>query len=431
MRRYDSINSEFFIDNRKKLGEKIKPNSVVLVFANFQMPRNGDQYFIYRQNSDFFYLTGIEQEKSILLLVPDALQNNLKEVLFILKSNEALERWEGHKITESEATEISGIRTIKVIDEFESTLHSLMTVTENVYLNIPESPKFQPEVESRDLKLANFLRTKYPAYHFERLAPIMQLLRIKKSSVEINLIKKAITITNNSFRQVLKELKPGMKEYEIEAIISHEFIRSGASGHAYAPIIAGGKNACTLHYIENNNSLHDGDLLLMDFGAEYANYASDLSRTIPINGKFSKRQKECYEAVFRIFCLAKSLMKPGININEIHKEVCKSVEEEHIRLGLYTKNDVNGHKGENPLWYNYYMHGTSHFLGLDVHDVGTRDTLLEEGMVITCEPGIYIAKEGIGIRIENNLLITSDGNIDLMEEIPVEAYEIEPLMSHS
>lgn len=429
MKRYNSINSNFFITNRRKLTEKIKPDSIVLVFASFQMPRNGDQYFTYRQNSDFFYLTGIEQEKSILLIAPDANQNDLKEILFILKSNETLEIWEGHKLTLQEASETSGIKTVKIVDDFESTLHILMSKIENVYFNIPENPKFRPEIENRDQKWANALRNKYPAHQFERLAPIMQSLRLKKSNPEIELLKKAIDITNNAFMQVLKTLKPGMKEYELEAIITSEFIRSGSSGHAYPPIIAGGKNACILHYIENACSCIDGKLLLMDFGAEYANYSADLSRTIPVNGLFNKRQKDLYNAVLRVFNFAKTIMKPGITINEIQHQVCKSFEEEHIRLGLYTKNDVINNKGETPLWNKYFMHGISHFLGLDVHDVGNRETKLEEGMVITCEPGIYISEEGIGIRIENNILITINGNIDLMKSIPVEADEIEYIMN--
>jgi len=429
MTRYEKIPSHFFLENRLRLAKKIKPGSVVIVLSNLQMPRNGDQYFPYRQNSDFFYLTGIEQEKSILLMAPDAPQNELHEVLFILESNATLETWEGHKLTDNEASEISGIKTIKTLENFNLTLNMLLLSSDNIYLNLPENYKFMPEVESQDIKMANKLRTKYPAHQFERLAPILQLLRMKKSSVEIDLIKKAIDITARSFLQILKTIKPGMKEYELEAILSYEFIRAGATGHAYAPIIAGGKNACALHYNENNLVCCNNDLLLMDFGAEYANYAADLSRTIPINGRFNKRQRELYNATLRVLSYAKSLMKPGATINNIQKDVCKYWEEEHLRLGLYTKEDIKTYKGDNGLWYNYFMHGVSHFLGLDVHDSGTRETLLDEGMVITCEPGIYIASEGIGIRIENNILITKNGNIDLMDKIPSESEEIEFLMS--
>jgi len=394
------------------------------------MPRNGDQYFPYRQNSDFFYLTGIEQEKSILIVAPEAPMNELKEVLFIIKNNPLLETWEGHKLSMEEASTVSGIKTIKHLEEFNDILHLLISSNEFIYLNVPEIPKFNPQVKIYDIVLADELKVKYPLHKFERLAPIMQVLRLKKSMVEVELIKKAISITDNAFLRILRELKSGMKEYEVEALIGYEFTKEGSSGHAYEPIVASGKNACILHYTDNNCVCKSNELLLLDFGAEYANYAADLSRTIPVNGKFTERQRKLYDATLRIFKYAKNLMKPGTTINIFHKEVCKKWEEEHLRLGLYTQNEVKNHKGENPLWFNYYMHGTSHFLGLDVHDVGTRDTLLEPGMVLTCEPGIYIQNENIGIRIENNILITKEGNIDLMKNIPVEADEIEMLMIH-
>jgi len=364
------------------------------------------------------------------LIAPDSSLKENKEVLFILKSNKLLETWEGHKLTTEEASNISGISSIKVIDDFESILHSLTGDAKHIYFNIPELPKFNPEIASRDADFANRLKTKYPVHQFERLAPIMQELRLIKSETEIELIRKASAITLDAFKKVLSETKPGMKEFEIEAIIAHEFIRQGANGHAYAPIVAGGKNACILHYTENDQVCKDGDLLLMDFGAEYANYSADLSRTIPVNGKFDNRQKDLYEACLRVFKYARSLMIPGATINSFHKEVCKMWEEEHLKIGLYTKDDVKQYKGENGLWFEYYMHGTSHFMGLDVHDLGTKETKFEPGMVLTCEPGIYIAKERIGIRIENDILITKDGNIDLMEDIPVEVEEIESRMNN-
>jgi Xaa-Pro aminopeptidase len=426
--RYHSIDKTFFIENRQKLASLLKPGSVAIIFSNYQMPRNGDQYFPYRQQSDFFFLTGIEQAKSILILAPDAPLNEQKEVLFILKSNPSLEIWEGHKLTLNEAALISGIKTVKYAEELDTFLQALVIRLENVYFNIPELPKFLPEVRVWDEVFALQFKEKFPLHKYERLAPLMQQLRLIKSAIELELIKTAINITKNSFIKVLTYLKPGMKEYELEGVITREFIQEGASGHAYAPIVASGKNACILHYIENDSECQEGDLLLMDFGAEYANYAADMSRTIPVNGKFSKRQLEIYEAVMRIYFEARKLMKPGTSINKIHAEVCKYSEEEHIRLGLYTHDDSKKNTGENPLWYNYYMHGTSHFLGLDVHDVGTKETILEPGMVLTCEPGIYIANEGIGIRLENNLLITKDGNDDLMAEIPMKAEEIESIM---
>jgi Xaa-Pro aminopeptidase len=429
MTRYNLIDNSFFTNNRINLKSKLKPGSVAIFLSNYQMPRNGDQYFSYRQNSDFFYLTGIEQEKSVLVVSPDAPMNELKEVLFILKNNPILETWEGHKLTQEEASAISGIKTIKTIEEQNDVLHLLISSAEYIYLNIPEIPKFNPQVRISDIVLADELKNKYPLHKFERLAPLMQIMRLKKSPIEIDLIRNAILITRNAYLRILSELKPGMKEYEIEALIQFEFIRAGSSGHAYEPIVASGKNACVLHYITNNSICRDNELLLLDFGAEYANYASDLSRTIPVSGKFSAKQRQIYKSTLRIFKYARSLMKPGTSIIKFHKEVCKMWEEEHIKLGLYTIDDVKNHKGENPLWFKYYMHGTSHFMGLDVHDVGTRETILEPGMVLTCEPGIYIQEENIGIRIENNILITDNGNTDLMENIPVEAEEIEQLMA--
>ena len=426
--RYLPVDNRFFSENRNNLAKKLKPGSVALVFANYQMPRNGDQYFTYRQQSDFFYLTGIEQEKSILLLAPDAPTADQKEILFILKSDKKLETWEGYKLTSDEALQISGIKNIKFIDDFEFTLHGLTTSAENLYFNLPELIKFLPEVKSRDEVFVAQIKEKYPLHKFERLAPLLMELRLKKSKTELDCLKKAIDITRQAFLEVLQAIKPNAKEYEIEALITRVFMENGANGHAYPAIVAGGKNACVLHYVENRDVLQAGELLLMDFGAEYANYAADLSRTIPVNGKFTRRQRELYDATLRVMNVAKGIIKPGVTINGFHKEVCKAWEEEHIRLGLYTRDEAKNHKGEDPLWFNYYMHGTSHFLGLDVHDVGTKDTVLGSGMVISCEPGIYIAEENTGIRLENNLLITKEGNLDLMEDIPIEADEIEMLM---
>jgi Xaa-Pro aminopeptidase len=428
--KYKTIESAFFVANRKRLAEKLKPGSIAVLFASYQMPRNGNQHYPYRQNSDFFYLTGIEQEKSIIVLSPDSMLNDHKEILFILHSNKILEKWDGHKLAPEEASATSGIKTIKYLDEFDSIMHMLITACENMYFNIPENPKFQSDVLSRDQYYASTFRNEYPLHNFERLAPLMQQLRLIKTEIEIDLIKQATRITKNAFLSVLKELKPGMKEYELEALISYEFCRHGASGSAYIPIIACGKNACVLHYVENNCTCDEAALLLMDFGAEYANYAADLSRTIPVNGKYNKRQREMYGATLRIFKYARDIIKSGTTITKIHDEVCKIWEEEHIHLGLYSRQDSKNHDGENALWFNYYMHGTSHFLGLDVHDVGALDTVIEPGMVLTCEPGIYVTEEGIGIRIENDLLVTKTGNIDLMEDIPIEVEEIEALMHH-
>jgi Xaa-Pro aminopeptidase len=428
--RYPAIQNNFFVQNRQKLSKQLEPGSVALLFASYQMPRNGDQYHTYRQHSDFFFLTGIEQEKSILLLSPDAKTKEMKEILFILRTNKTLEIWEGHKLTFDEASNISGINTIRLIDDFESTLNLLVPDCQHIYFNLSELPKFKPEVKLRDEFYLEYIKEKYPLHKYERMAPLLQKIRLIKSEIEIDLIKKASAITKDAFLRVLSNLKPGMMEFEVEALISYEFIRQGAEGHAYAPIVAGGKNACALHYIENDNPCNQGELLLMDFGAEFAHYAADLSRTVPIGGKFSSHQKKLYKACFRVFNFAKSQMKPGTTINKFHAEVCKYWEEEHIQLGLYTKEEAKKHKGENAKWFDYYMHGTSHFLGLDVHDVGTKDTVFEPGMVLTCEPGIYLENEGIGIRIENDILITKEGNEDLMADIPINADEIENLMTN-
>lgn len=427
--RYNKIDPGFFNLNRKRLADRLKPGSVALVFSNYQMPRNGDQYFPYRQHSDFFYLTGIEQEKSILLLAPDAPSDELKEVLFVLKSNKTLEIWEGHKLTPEEATKISDIKTIRPVADFESTLHSLLADSEHVYLNVPEFPKFIPEVPSWDTEIVGQIKTKYPLHNTQRLAPLLKQLRLIKSKTEIELIRQACSITKSAFLEVLPRIKPGIKEYEIEALVSFVFLSKRASGHAYAPIIASGKNACALHYIENKGTCRKNELLLMDMGAEYGNYAADLSRTIPVNGKYNTRQRELYDATLNVFKFARNCIKPGTTINEFHKKVCALWEEEHLKLGLYTTQDIKNHKGDNPLWHNYFMHGTSHFLGLDVHDAGTRETVLQPGMVLTCEPGIYIAEEKTGIRIENDIYVTETGSVDLMEDIPMEAEEIEILMN--
>ncbi|MBN2348477.1 MAG: aminopeptidase P N-terminal domain-containing protein [Bacteroidales bacterium] len=427
--KYDLVNANLFKKNRKKLAEKLSSSSMAVIHANDEMPRNGDQFFPYRQNSDFFYLTGIEQEKSVLVLCPGIADEKLREILFIRKSNKNLEIWEGHKLDLDEAKEISGVSQVKFLEEMDATLLTMLFEISDIYLNLPEFAKFKPEIESRDFRFLNELKNKYPLHSYKRLAPFLKELRLTKEQEEIELIKKACSITGDSFHRILRFVKPGVLEFEVEAEFTHEFIKQGAVGHAYPPIVASGKNACVLHYVENDKICNNGELLLMDFGAEYANYSSDCSRTIPVNGKFTKRQRELYEATLRVFNYAKSLMVPGTTINKFHKEVCKLWEEEHIKLGLYTKKDVANQDKDNPLWFNYYMHGTSHFMGLDVHDVGTKDTEFKPGMILTCEPGIYIPNEQVGIRLENDILITTDGNEDLMANIPIEPDEIETIMN--
>lgn len=427
--KYPLLKSPLFERNRKKLIKCLQSNSVAVFHSNDQMPRNGDQYFNFKQNSDIFYLTGIDQEKTILTLCPNHPNKALREILFIIESNEKIAVWDGHKYTKKEAQKTSGIENIKYISEFESTFRELAIKTENIYLNLNENPKFTPDVISADQRFMDFLKKEYPAHEYERLAPLMKNLRQKKEPEEIELMKKACDITKKGFERILKFVKPNVTEYQIEAELTHEFLWNRATGHAYQPVIASGKNACILHYIENNKVCKDGDLLLMDFGAEYANYAADCTRTIPVNGKFTDRQKECYEAVLRVMKKAITWLTPGTTINRINERVENLIQEEHIKLGLYTQEDVDKQNPEKPLVKKYYPHGTCHFIGLDVHDVGERTSVLENGMVLTCEPGIYIPEENIGIRIENDIIVGLKP-IDLMADIPIEVDEIEKLMNN-
>jgi Xaa-Pro aminopeptidase len=392
------------------------------------MPRNGDQTYRFRQNSDFFYLTGIEQEKSILILNPFAKKDN--EILFIIKAEKELEIWEGHKLTKNEATEISGIKNIKFITEFDSYLRDLLLENNNVFLNNNEYSKFTTPVPYKDIRFINELKGKYPLHKFHRLAPILTELRLIKEPEEIELIQKACDITNKAFHRILKKVKPGIKEYEIEAEITYEFLKNGAGGHAYEPIVASGKNNCVLHYVSNDKTCKDGDLILIDFGAEYANYSADTTRTIPVNGKFTERQKEVYNAVLRVMKKATKLMKPKMTINKLNKKVNSLIEKELITLGLVNKDEIDNKKQNDVVRMKYFMHGNSHFMGLDVHDVGTKNTKFKAGMVLSCEPAIYIEEEGFGIRLENDILITENEPIDLLANEPIEIEDIEKLMQN-
>ncbi len=427
--RYETINPKLFIENRKAFAAQMKNNAIAVFFSNDEQPKKGDQFFDFQQSSDFFYLTGISQEKSVLVLFPDSPIPEFKEVLFILKTNKHIAIWEGHKFTQKEAQEISGIKIIKWLDEQEFIINQLMAYAQNCYLHKYEYPKYQSEVESRESRLNKKLKLKFPEHHYERSAPILDALRIIKSDIEIDLIKQACEITNKAFRRVLKYIKPNVTEFAIQAEIEHEFTINKANGHAYAPIIASGENACVLHYVENDKICADGDLLLFDFGAEYAQYASDMSRTIPINGKFTKRQKQVYEAVLRTQKELIAFMTIGTSLRDLDDKAKKLTEKELISLGLYSKAEKNAEKEEYDLLKKYLMHGVSHHMGLDVHDVGDRLQPLSEGMVLTCEPGIYIKDENIGIRLENDILITKKGPINLMADIPIEIKDIENLMA--
>jgi Xaa-Pro aminopeptidase len=427
--KYQSIRNVFFKKNRENFIRQMSQNSFAVFYSNDQCPRNGDQYHPFRQNSDFFYLTGIEQEKSILLLAPDCPNKKLREALFLLKTNETLEIWEGHKYTNKEAGETSGIEDIYWLDDFEASLKEVMSYFDNVYLNSNEYIKFFPDVETREIRLGKTLQKQYPLHKYHRAAPLLTSQRLIKSRQEIDLITEACSITNKALRRILKFTKPGVWEFEVEAEISHEFTRNRAGGHGYAPIIASGKSACVLHYTENDKICQKGDLLLMDFGAEYANYTADLSRTIPVSGKFTQRQKALYNAVLRVMKEVKKFYVPGNTINDINDKANELMEQEMIQLGLFTKEEVKQQDKNNPLFKKYFMHGTSHFMGLDVHDVGAKHEPLKPGMILTCEPGIYIPEESTGIRIENDILITENDPVDLMADFPIEVEDIETLMN--
>jgi len=429
--RYQKINRQLFEDNRKKLLKELKGNSVVVVNANDIMPTNADGTMRFRQNSDLFYLTGVDQEESVLVLCPDFPEEKYREVLFLRETNEQIALWEGHKLTMEEAREGTGIKTVLWASEFNRIFHTMMVMgnVENVYLNTNDHYRAEVSIDSRDQRFIKWCQQKYPLHRYERLAPIMHRLRSVKSAYEIELMQKACDITENGFRRVLKFVKPGVKEYEIEAEYTHEFLRQGSRGFAYEPIIASGANSCVLHYVVNDQTCRDGDVLLLDVAAEYANYNADLTRTIPVNGRFSKRQRDVYDAVLRIQRAAMKMLKPGVMYYDYHREIQKLTESELISLKLINREDVKKQNPEKPLFMKYFSHGTSHMLGLDVHDVGNMYQKIVAGMVWTVEPGIYIREENIGVRIENNVVITENGITDLMKTIPVEAEEIEDIMN--
>jgi len=427
--KYDAIDQKLFIENRKKYVAQLVPNSIAIFNSNDEMPRNGDLLFPFRQHSDLLWLSGIDQEQTILILAPNHPLPEYREVLFLRKTNEHIAVWEGHKYSKEEARKASGIQHIFWLDDFEAMFAVMMNHSETVYINLNENDRFSSEVPYRDVRFAKSLREKYPTHKYERSGPLMARLRAIKTETEVQLLRQAIDITDKAFRRVLGFTKPGVMEYEIEAEIIYEFIRNRASGHAYYPIIASGPAACVLHYNDNNKSCKDGDVILLDFGAEYANYAADLTRCIPVNGKFTKRQRDVYNSVLHVMREATKMLVTGNTIPRYHEEVGKVMEQELIKLGLLKADEVKKQDPKQPLYKKYFMHGTSHFLGLDVHDIGNRYEKMQAGMVFTCEPGIYIPEENLGIRLENDILITDKGPVDLMAKIPVEADEIESLMA--
>lgn len=427
------IHSEFpttlFIKNRHRLSSLMEQNALAVFHSNDPMPRNGDIFYPYRQNSDMYYLSGIIQESSCLILFPDHPEELNREILFIPDYDEKTKLWEGEKISKKEASEISGIPHIEYFSCFDSVFSKLSSIALILYYNKNENPRFSSLISSADTRFYDMITERYPSHRILSVAPLMTELRLIKEPEEVTLIKKSCAITKETLNELLRVIKPGISEHEIEAHIHFHLTRHKAQ-HAFLPIVASGINSCTLHYIQNNRICHDGDMLLIDFGAEYSCYASDCTRTIPVNGQMTPRQRSVYQATLDVLNYAKSIIKPGNSITYYHEKICQLWIEKHIELGLYKRKDVKQDTKDIPVWFRYYMHGTSHFIGLDVHDAGEKTIPLQPGMVISCEPAIYIKEENLGIRLENDLLITENGNLDLTENIPVEIDEIETLMKN-
>lgn len=410
--------------------DEMKPKSVAVFNSNDIYPVSADSTLPFAQHRDIFYLSGADQEESILLLCPDAPYEHLREILFLRETNEHIAVWEGEKLTKERATEVSGIKNIVWLKDFEKTLFEIMTYCDTIYINTNEHYRSAVETETREARFIKWWKEKYPAHQVAKSNPILQRLRSIKEQEELDLIQTACNITEKGFRRVLGFTKPGVWEYELEAELIHEFIRNRSKGFAYTPIIASGNNANVLHYIENNKQCHDGDLILFDIAAEYANYSSDLTRTIPVNGRFTSRQRQVYDAVLRVKNEATKLLTPGTLWKEYHVEVGKIMTGELLGLGLLDKADVQNEDPAWPAYKKYFMHGTSHHMGLDTHDYGLLYQPMEANMVFTVEPGIYIPQEGFGIRLEDDVVVQPSGEpFNLMRNIPIEAEEIETIMN--
>jgi Xaa-Pro aminopeptidase len=425
--RYAPISQSLFIQNRARLREKLLPNSLAVVNSNDVLPTNADGSLRLITNSDLFYLTGIEQEQTILLLYPDAHDEQQRELLFIRDVAPELEIWEGHKLTKEEAREISGIERVHFLSEFPRLFHRLMCECEHVYLNSNEHKRAVIEVETREARFVADVVRRYPLHSYQRLARIMHQVRVVKSAEEIALIRRACEITGAGFRRLLKFVRPGVNEAEVEAELAHEFIRNRA-GFAYTPIIASGANACALHYISNCAECRKGELLLLDVAASYANYNSDMTRTIPVSGRFTPRQKQVYNAVLRVFRQSCDNLRPGKLWKDWQKEAEQLIEKELVDLKLLTTREIKEQKPDAPALKKYFMHGVGHPIGLDVHDVGLTTEPMQAGWVMTVEPAIYLPEEKFGVRLENTIVIGERGNTDLMADVPIEAREIESLM---
>lgn len=425
------LDSQIFIQNRQRFVKQMLPNSIAIFNSNDEMPSNGDAIYRFQQNSDLYWLTGIEQEDTMVIFFPDNPDKKYREVLVLIRPNELKEKWDGRRLRAAEAKAVSGIQQIIWLDSLEGLLQSWIHSADTIYLNTNENDRKATQIRTRDYRYVDEMKQRYPLHHYVRSAKLLKELRAVKSTVEVEVLKIAMDITNKAFQRVMKFVKPGVWEYEIEAEIVHEFLRNRARGEAYGSIIASGDRARTLHYISNNNECKSGELLLMDFGANYGGYCADLTRTIPVNGKFTKRQKEVYNACLHLHNYAKSLLKPGISIVDYTNKVGDEATKIFVKIGLLKKEDLkNENKDEQDTrpYRKYLYHGISHHLGIDVHDLGSRTEPIKAGMVFTVEPGIYIEQEQIGIRIENNVWITKNGNIDLMKNIPITVEEIESLM---
>lgn len=426
--KYLPLNPQLFINNRKRFVKEMLPKSIAIFVSNDEFPSNGDALHSFKQNTDLFWLSGINQEDSMVILFPDNPDPKYREVLVLVRPNELKEKWDGKRLRAKEAAEISGIQTIVWLDTIDAPLQTWVHLADHIYLDTNENDRKASHIRSREYRFVDEMKAAYPLHSFQRAARIMKQLRSIKTKEEIEVVQKAIDITENTFRRLLQFIRPGVTEYEIEAEIWHSFLSQRATGPAYGSIIASGDNARTLHYVSNNAECKDGELILMDFGAEYGNYCADLTRTVPVNGKFGRRQKTVYNACLHLHNYCKSILKPGISIVEYTEKVGEEATQQFLKIGLLRKSDVKNEDPENRAYRKYLYHGISHHLGLDVHDLGTRTAPIQAGMLFTIEPGIYIEEEKMGIRIENNFWITKNGNIDLMKNIPITVEEIEALM---
>lgn len=427
--RYDSIDPQLFTSNRERFSKQLPPRGLAVFNANDVLPSNADGTIKFIQNKDLFYLSGVDQEETILLLFPDAYLPEQREILFVTETNEHIARWEGAKLDKTQATKVSGVQNIQWLSQFEKIFKDLMVQAEEVYLNSNEHLRAANEVETRDNRFRKWCRQQFPLHTYRRAAPIMHQLRAIKQPQEVEIMQKACDINAKAFDRALRFIKPGVKEYEIEAEFIHEFVRNGSPGFSYEPIVASGKNACVLHYLENEDTCRDGELILLDCGDWYANYASDVTRVFPVNGRFTERQKELYNAVLRVQKASLEMLRPGNQLHEYHKEVGELMTKELLDLSILDKTEVKNQDPKWPAYKKYFMHGTSHYIGLDVHDVGSWSVKMEVGNAFTCEPGLYLPKEGIGIRIEDDIVIGEKENRNLTSHIPKEVEAIEDIMN--